>query len=307
LSKSEEDPPLARTEPQSPKKPKNSEVVSPAHENDSQNWSKPDQGDHPGPDGSLKEIDKQADPPVDASPLALKMCSYERLSSLIIREHEARSDEGLRKGVREVLREMETCDLLDVPEREAADQKFLDEVKEHILDAEQFVAGSFKNNLAAWEELLKDSKRQSSRKVLKWIKEGVQPTFEVTQNADPKKVNRVRSLLRRAVPKDKVESFLEGKMPHEIEMKNHQLVYEHLPFVVKAVQNLVITSAAHLYGPKDGKPKVVNPPGVALNGATERLVLNRMYINLFMKSLSFRYKRLRDMLTFLQKAGFVSS
>lgn len=180
LSKLEEDPSLARTEPQSPKKPKNSEAVSPAHENDSQHWSEPDQGDHPGPDGSLKEIDEQADPPVEASPLALEMCSYERLSSLIVREHEARSDEGLRKGVREVLREMETSDLSDVLEREAADQKFLDEVKEHILDAEQFVAGSFKNNLAAWEELLQESKRQSSQKVLKWIKEGVQPTFEGT-------------------------------------------------------------------------------------------------------------------------------
>lgn len=96
-------------------------------------------------------------------------------------------------------------------------------------------------------------------------------------------------------------------MPHEIEMKNHQSVYEHLPFVVKAVQNLVITSTGHLYGPKDGKPKVVNPLGVALNGATERLVLNGMYINLFMKSLPFCYERLRDILNFLQKAGFVSS
>jgi hypothetical protein len=71
------------------------------------------------------------------------------------------------------------------------------------------------------------------------------------------------------------------------------------------VQSLVVTTTAHLYGPQEGKPKVVNPLGVALNGASERLVLNGMYINSFMKDLPFRYERLRDILT--QKGGFVSS
>jgi hypothetical protein len=46
---------------------------------------------------------------------------------------------------------------------------------------------------------------------------------------------------------------------------------------------------------------------VALNGVSERLVVNGMYINSFMKSMPFKYERLRDILTFLKKGGFVSS
>jgi uncharacterized integral membrane protein len=47
---------------------------------------------------------------------------------------------------------------------------------------------------------------------------------------------------------------------------------------------------------------------VWLSTPTRRgLVLNGIHINLYMKSLSFRYERLRDILTFLQKAGFISS
>jgi hypothetical protein len=49
----------------------------------------------------------------------------------------------------------------------------------------------------------------------------VQPIFEGTQNSDPKKMRRARSLLRRAVPKGQVESYIEGKMPHEVELQNH--------------------------------------------------------------------------------------
>lgn len=90
----------------------------------------------------------------------------------------------------------------------AADEEFLRRVGEHILDAESFVAGSFQKNLAAWKELLGGFSRQSSKKVLKWIGERVQLLFEGTQNADPKKMRRVWSMLRRTVPKGKVEEFL---------------------------------------------------------------------------------------------------
>lgn len=91
-------------------------------------------------------------------------------------------------------------------------------------------------------------------------------------------------MLRRTVPKGHMEQFLSGTLPHEIQFQNHCLVYEHLPFVIKAVQSLVITRTPHLYGPEDGKPKVVNPLSVALNANKERLVLNGISINLFMKT-----------------------
>jgi hypothetical protein len=131
--------------------------------------------------------------------------------------------------------------------------------------------------------------------------------FDGTQNTEPKKMKRVRSLLRGAVPKGQVESFLKGNLSHEIEFQNYQSVYKHLTFVIGAVENLVVAGTAHLYGPGEGKPKVVNPLGVALNGVNERLVLNGMYINSYMANHPFKYECLRDILTFLQKAGFVSS
>jgi hypothetical protein len=115
------------------------------------------------------------------------------------------------------------------------------------LNAEEFVAGSFQNRLAAWKELLKGSRRQSSQKVLKWIEEGVQPIFEGTKNAEPKKMKRVWGLLRRTVPKGKVDEFLSGTTPHKVEFQNHQSLYDHLPFVVGAVKNLVVTGTAPVW------------------------------------------------------------
>jgi hypothetical protein len=98
-----------------------------------------------------------------------------------------RSEGALRSGVREVLAEMEKAPQTFSHEAVAEDEGFLQQLSAHILDTEKFVAGSFQQNLAAWEELLGGSSRQSSRKVLKWIREGVQPLFEGTQNTEPKK------------------------------------------------------------------------------------------------------------------------
>lgn len=269
-------------------------------------WGETDLGDCSDMPGEIVEIDERDDPPAMAPENLSEECNYESLLKLKVRSHVTRSGEMLRAAVRETLREMNQTPTLSEKDV-AADELFLQEIEEHILDAERFVAGSFQNNLAAWEELLSGSSRQLSRKVLKWIRDGVQPIFDGTQSTNPAKMRRVRSFLRRAVPKDKVEEFLSGKLPHEIEFQNHQSVYDHYPFTVKAVNNLVITGTAHLYSPGEGKPKVVNPLGVALNSDKERLVLNGIYINSYMQDLPFRYERLRDILTFLQKGGFISS
>jgi hypothetical protein len=52
----------------------------------------------------------------------------------------------LREGVRKVLTEMDTHEMSLDPKSVADDQKFLDEVGDHIRDANQFVVGSFQNN-----------------------------------------------------------------------------------------------------------------------------------------------------------------
>jgi hypothetical protein len=188
---------------------------------DPQSLSGPEPADVTVHERNLDEIDERADPPTPAPAHGLELCSFESLSKLSVRALEKPSGKMLREGVRKVLTEMDIPEMSLNPKSVVDDQKFLDEVGDHIRDANQFVAESFQNNSAAWDELLKDSRRQSSKKVLKWIQEGVQPISEGTQNSDPKKMRRVRSLLRRAVPKGQVESYLEGKMPHEVELQNH--------------------------------------------------------------------------------------
>jgi hypothetical protein len=100
---------------------------------------------------------------------------------------------------------------------------------------------------------------------------------------------------------------LKGELSHEIAFKNHKFFYDHWPFSVDAVEKLVVTGAAHLYSPSEGRPKIVNPLAVALNTDKERLVLNGMYHNAFMQQLPFKYERLRDILTFLKNGGYIAS
>lgn len=97
--------------------------------------------------------------------------------------------------------------------------------------------------------------------MLKWIREGVRPIFDGVETTDPAKIRRVKGLLRHAVPHSQIEAYLKGVLPHEIEFQNHQSVSKHWGFVVGAVENLVLAGTAHLYGKKEGKPKVVNPMG----------------------------------------------
>jgi hypothetical protein len=263
---------------------------------------RPDQAQH-----EIVEIDAEDDPPEDPPENQLRPCNYENLSRLEVRRSVQRPESELRTGVRTVLNAMSEPPKSFGEKMRAENEGFLDSISDHVQNAEEFVAGSFGNASAAWEELLRESKRQSSKKVLKWIKEGVKPVFEGVANCEVSKLNKVRGLLGHSVPKGQVEELLWGVLPHEIELKNHQSVYKHWPFAVDAVEKLVITNTAYLYGRSEGKPKVVNPLGVALNADKERLVLNGMYINAFMKLFPFKYEKLRDILTFLVKGGFISS
>jgi hypothetical protein len=257
--------------------------------------------------GEVLEIDADLEPPENPPEASSKVCNYASLSRLTVRRHEKPDASALKRDVRNVLNQMSTPPEEFDESQINSDETFLRSIKDHILDLDKFVAGSFQNAYPAWEELLAESKRQSSRKVLKWIREGVRPIFEGVANTEPSKLKRVRGLLRHAVPPQQVEAYLKGELPHQIAFKNHRSFYTHWPFAVDAVEKLVITETAHLYGPTEGRPKVINPLGVALNADKERLVLNGMYINSFMQQLPFRYERLRDILTFLKKGGFIAS
>lgn len=109
--------------------------------------------------GELPEIDADLDPPQNP-PGPISECGYASLSRLGVREHVKADGEALKRGVREVLDQMEAPPEKFTSETVATDEAFLDSVGDRILNSEEFVAGSFQNSYPAWEELLRNSKRQ---------------------------------------------------------------------------------------------------------------------------------------------------
>jgi hypothetical protein len=104
---------------------------------------------------------KASDPPADQLASVTDICNYKCLSRLCARAPIERLAEDLREGVKEMLKEMENPPRQFTAAQERSDQAFLDDIETHILNAEQFVADGFQSNVARWEELLKNSPRQS--------------------------------------------------------------------------------------------------------------------------------------------------
>ncbi|GAQ91901.1 hypothetical protein KFL_008780040 [Klebsormidium nitens] len=246
------------------------------------------------PDGALSErqiedVDCEADPLMadsaterDESTLS-ELCTFEEVAAIPVRAPFDYDLECLKDGVRRVLGELEEFrdGRLEVNEEE--DRAWLQNVEKNVLNPDQFRAGNFNRTIPAWEELLKDSKRKTSKMVLGALKEGLKPSFEGTDNALESKRKVVKAMLLKTVPKREVSSFLTGKFPSEIEFSNHQSAEDNADFVWNEVKSNLASGAISAY-PKGSKPKVVNPIGVVFNPKPRR-ILNARYINLFMKSL----------------------
>jgi hypothetical protein len=138
--------------------------------------------------------DLASDPLVEEEPVSLNGCTYEFFSGLKVRRSEAPDADGIRARLREVLgRAPGPKDGSQLSGEEKANlDDWLQNVREQTHDPEQFVAGSFNRHLPAWEELLKDSSRESSQKVLKILRAGVKPQFVGTRETEPKKLEQVR-------------------------------------------------------------------------------------------------------------------
>lgn len=253
------------------------------------------------------EVDEQTDPLVRFSATAYNQTSGIPPPPPISRSAPNPDPEILRAGVKTVLRELEIKASEGVSEAQhLRDREWIKDVEKSVLKEQDFVAGGFGRHLAGWEELLKDSSRASSKKVLKWLSQGVRPSFVGTEQADPKKLDQVRGLLRGAVPPGQIESYLSGEVPREIEFRNHKSFYDNLPFGRQEIRKLAENGAAYQYPAGERKPKVVNPLGV-VNLPKGRLVLNGKYVNIFCKRLPFKYETLREILTFLHQNGFIAT
>ncbi|GAQ91453.1 Reverse transcriptase [Klebsormidium nitens] len=241
-----------------------------------------------GPDKELEELqpDTATDPLAEGVSVALDACTHAFFAGI-----KAPGPAGGSEMSAEMKGELET---------------WVRNVGDHTSDPEKFVAGSFGRHLPAWQELLKDSKRESSKRVLKMLAAGIKPQFVGTEEAEPKKREQVRAMLARTVKPLEVDDLLHGQVPHQVEFRNHQSFYDNAPFAVGEAVKMVQNGTLHVYGPGDGKPKVVNPLGV-VNLPKGRLVVNARYVNLFSKKHAFKYETLREVLTFLTQASFFTT
>lgn len=210
-------------------------------------------------------------------------------SQFVPRNSSSPDDSTIRKQMRDLLGEIEAGPPeLGDEELEGYLSEWLRSVDEKVHPVLEFVAGSFGRHVAAWEELLANSSRPASRSVLSWIRSGIKPTFAGTEKCDPKKLERVKRMLRKVVGQAKVDEWLSGQVPHPVDFPNHRSFFENSDFGVKAVGEMLVNSTVKLYAADERKPKVINPLGVA-NLPKGRLVLDGGYVNSFTKHVPFKY------------------
>jgi hypothetical protein len=124
--------------------------------------------------------------------------------------------------------------------------EWLNDLSNRVLDHNSFVARSFADHLPAWEELPESLPRKSAKSVLSWLRKGFKPRFVGATGAKPKKRAIVKAMLRKVIPRGKVESYLSEKLPHRVEFENHRSLYSNWGFSKEEVEKLMIWGAASI-------------------------------------------------------------
>jgi hypothetical protein len=230
-----------------------------------------------------------------------------RIRGLQVRTAEVPGANEQRARIKEMLAAIEREPMEPSEHGKAEAVGWLNDLPNRVLDHNNFVACSFADYLPAWEELLENSPRRSAKLVLSWLRKGFRPRFVEAEGAKPKKRAIVEAMLRKVVPKGKVESFLTGKLPHKVEFENHRSFYTNWGFSKEEVEKLVIWGAASIWDYSDGEPIVINPMGVADSTGKQRVICNGKYVNIFLEELPFQYERLRDILTFTEQGSYMAT
>lgn len=213
----------------------------------------------------------------------------------------------LRQTVTDLLARIRDVNLRSDPSSQAEAESILAALPSLLRDPKNFVAGSFTACHAAWAALLEKSKRKSARTVLGWLKAGVKTQFVGTSEAKPSKRALVIGLLKRQMPAAQIPHMLSGTFPHPVQFYNHSSFYDNWEFAVGKVSKLVLWAAATIVGEGDEMLEIIHPLGVAFTEGKGRLIVNSRYCNLFMKLLSFRYERLRDILGFTKEGFYMAN
>jgi hypothetical protein len=228
------------------------------------------------------------------------LAEVEAIKPRVLQTPDARTQEA---EIEQILSELEQEPAEPSPQTVEETERALEELKSRIPDAGsfqswQFVAGSFQSFLPAWKKLLAHSKRASSKKVLRWLEHGFVPKFQGTSEAEPKKKEAVKSMLRRVMTTEQINQFLDAKQPGPVEFKNQKSFYVHWDFSSKEVANLFQVKAAMLLPLGAPKLVIVHPFGVASTAGKLRLICDARALNIFLKNFPFRYEKLRDVLAY---------
>jgi hypothetical protein len=93
------------------------------------------------------------------------------------------------------------------------------------------VASNFAHFFPAWHELLKNSSRKSAKSVLSWLKTGFKPRFNGITDTKPEKLEIVKSMLAKVMPRKDVQKYPLTKRPGPVTFENHQSKYKLGVFV----------------------------------------------------------------------------
>lgn len=246
------------------------------------------------------------DPFSDAG--AINLEAWERLAREIVpKEPLLVPDAEQRQRVKDVLSFLEQNPAEPSEAETEQLSRALSGIENQIPKADDFVAGNFAHNRAAWEEMLKGNNSRSARRVRSWLKHGFKPTFAKPELAKPQKRRVVEGMLRKRFPNRNPAEFLTGSRPHKVALPNHSSFYRHWEFSSRELLKLLLWGAIEIALPGEEGVDVESPLGVVEQDGKYRLFLNARYVNLFLAELPFQYQRLRDILVFTPPASFMST
>ena len=199
-------------------------------------------------------------------------------------------------------------------EYQESDEAWTARMLSYAPDPDQFQAGRMHSCLPVLVEYFKLTGNDSAnaRRVVSWIKQGIKFPFVGLDHASHvstperrKKLEAVRSMLKKAVGAEQVEQYLEGRTPSNVQFPNHKSAQVHASFVdaelAKAEAKGVIVE-----WPFAEPPTVINGLKV-VEGKKLRLCINPMYINTFIEHKPVKYEGAQDLVDLLEAGDYVST
>ena len=191
-----------------------------------------------------------------------------------------------------------------------SDEQFMAIVKSFLLDPAQFVAGTPRHHLPAWQQYFSEFGLNSKASaVLQWVEHGVSfefvHPFSDVQKRHPRydeRVQLVQDLLCKTVGVESVNALLDRDTPGQVQFANRVSCTYYSDFVRQQRDELLASGALVEWDKVSTvQPQIVNGLGVVKNHKGKlRLILDCRYLNLLLPYEHFKYEQLSDAIEYLQ-------